>query len=129
MTHLGSTDFFAAPPNVIELPDDDEDVPPRPRKKKVIASKTSQSEPAAERVVQQLEDASKVSITFADPVSSARPTSSTAPVFSSTIQPHALELQAAATEPPTPFFTTHHIPEDQARAAAAGIRQAGIMME
>ena len=52
MTHLGSADFFAAPPNVIELLHDDEDVLPRPRKKKAIASNTSQSEPVAERVVQ-----------------------------------------------------------------------------
>ena len=110
MTHLGSTDFFAAPPNVIELPDDDEDVPPRPRKKKATAGKTSQSEPAAEPVVQQLEDASKVSVTFADPVSSARPASSTAPVLASTIQLHASDLQAAASGPSVPFFATHHVP-------------------
>ena len=41
MTHPESVDFFVAPPNVIELPDDDEDVPPRLMKKKAIASKTS----------------------------------------------------------------------------------------
>ena len=33
------------------------------------------------------------------------------------------------TEPPTPFFTTHHVSEDQASAAAEAIRQAGLMME
>ena len=71
----------------------------------------------------------RASVTFDVPVSSERPTSSTAPVFASTIQPHASELQAAATEPPTPFFTTHHVPESQAAAAAEAIRQAGIMME
>ena len=103
MTHLVSADFFAAPPNVIELPDDDEDVPLRPRKKKAIASKTSQSGPVAERVVQQLEDASKVSVTFADPVSSARPASSTAPELVSSIQLHASDLQSAASGPSVPF--------------------------
>ena len=50
-------------------------------------------------------------------------------MFASTIQPHASELRAVATEPPTPFFTTHHVPEDQAGAATEAIRQAGIMME
>ena len=129
MTHLGSADFFAAPPNVIELPDDDEDVLPRPRKKKATAGKTSQSEQAAEPVVQQLEDASKVSVTFADPVSSARPASSTAPELVSTIQLHASDLQAAASGPSVPFFATHHVPESQSDAAAEAIRQAGIMME
>ena len=55
---MGSTDLFAAPPNVIELPDDDEDVAPRPRKnKKVAAGKTSQPGLTTEPIVQQLEDA------------------------------------------------------------------------
>ena len=49
---MGSTDFFAAPPNVIKLPDDDEDALPRPkRSKKATARKTSQSEPVTEPVV------------------------------------------------------------------------------
>ena len=104
-------------------------MPLRPRKKKETANKTSQSEPAAERVVQRLEDASKVSVTFADPVSSARPASSTAPELVSTIQLHASDLQAAASGPSVPFFATHHVPESQSDAAAEAIRQAGIMME
>ena len=42
---MESTDFFAAPLNVIELPDDDEDVIPRPRRSKnAAAGKISQSE-------------------------------------------------------------------------------------
>lgn len=48
----------AAPPNVIELPDDDEDVPQRPigrrggtSSRKAPASKTSQSTPATEPVI------------------------------------------------------------------------------
>ena len=99
------------------------------RNKKASAGKTSQSVLAVEPVIQQPEDVTRASVTFADPVSSERPTSSTAPVFASTIQPHASELQAAATGPPTPFFTTHHVPEGQADAATEAIRQAGIMME
>ena len=129
MTHLGSSDFSLAPPNVIELPDDDEDVPLRPRKKKATASKTSQSEPTTERVIQWTEDVSKVSVTFADPVSSVRPASSIAPEHVSTIQLHALDLQAAASGSSIPFFATHHVPESQSDAATEAIRQVGIMME
>ena len=130
MIDLGSTDLFAAPPNIIELPDDDEDVSLRPkRNKKASARKTSQSEPAAEPVAQQLEDVSRASVTFADPVSSVCPTSSTVPVLPSTVQLHASELQAVVAGPSIPFFTTHHVPESQADAAAEAIRQAGIMME
>ena len=122
--------LFAAPPNVIELPDNDKDVSLSPRRnKKASTSKTSQSVLAAEPTIQQPEDVTRASVTFVAPISSEHPTSLTAPVLASTIQPHASDLQAVATEPPTPFFTTHHVPEDQAGATAEAIRQAGIMME
>ena len=122
--------LFAAPPHVIDLPDDDEDVPLRPRRsKKASTGKTSQSVSVAEPVIQQPEDVTRASVTFADPVSSERPTLSTVPVLASTIQLHASELQAAASGPSVPFFTTHHVPESQADAAAEVIRQAGLMME
>ena len=48
---------------------------------------------------------------------------------SSAIQPHASELQATASGPSVPFFTTYHVPESQSDAAAEAIRQAGVMME
>ena len=99
------------------------------RNKKASAGKTSQSVLAAEPAIQQPEDVTRASVTFADPVSSERPTSSTVPVLASTVQLHASELQAAASGPSVPFFTTHHVPESQADAAAEAIRQAGIMME
>jgi len=131
-----AVDCFAAPPNVIELPYDEEDMPQRAIRRRVKTSskkastgQTSQLVPVVEPVIQQLGDVTRASVTFAVPVSSELPTSSTAPVLASTIQPHASDLQAVATEPPTPFFTTHHVPEDQAGATAEAIRQAGIMME
>ena len=110
--HLGSTDLFAAPPNIIELPDDDEDVAPRPRKnKKVAAGKTSQPGLTTEPTVQQPEDAGGASVTFVVPLSSERPAPSIVPVFPSAVQPHASELQAAASGPFAPFFTNYHVPE------------------
>ena len=127
---MGSTDFFAAPLNVIELLDDDEDVIPRPRRsKKAAAGKTSQSEQAAEHTVQQPEDAGRASVTFVVPVSSERLAPSNVPVFSSAIQPHASEPQAVASRPSVPFFTTYHVPESQSDAALEAIRQAGVTME
>ena len=127
---MGSTDLFAAPLNVIELPDDDEDVAPRPRKnKKVAASKTSQQGLTTEPTLQQPEDAGEASVTFAVPLSSERPAPSIVPVFPSAAQPHALELQAAASGPSAPFFTNYHVPESQSDAATEAIRQANVMME
>ena len=62
-------------------------------------------------------------------MSSERPSTSTVPVPASSVQHHASDSQVAATEPPSPFFTTHHVLEDQASAATEAIRQAGLMME
>ena len=58
-----------------------------------------------------------------------RRTSSTVPVLASTVQLHTSELQAAVSGPSVPLFTTYHVQESQADAAAEAIRQAGIMME
>ena len=127
---MGSTDLFAAPPNVIELPDDDEDVAPRPRKnKKVVAGKTSQPGLTTKPTVRQPEDAGGASVTFAVPLSSERPAPSIVPVFPSATQLHASGLQAAASGPSAPFFTNYHVPESQSDAAAEAIRQANVMME
>ena len=101
----------------------------RASSKKASAGQTSQSVPVTEPVIQQSEDVNRASVTFVVPVSSGRPSSSTVPVPASSVQHHALDPQAAATEPSTPFFTTHHVPEDPVSAAKEAIRQAGLMME
>ena len=67
----------------------------------------------AEPIVQDDGDANRGSITFAMPLSSALPSSSTA--------------QAPA-DPPS-VFTIHHVPEDEVNAAKEAMCQAGIMME
>ena len=111
-----ATDLFTAPLNVIDLPDDDEDEPQRTlgrRNRKTSAGKTLQSTPVAEPVIQDAGDANQTSVSFAIPLSSARPSSSAA--------------QTPA-NPPS-LFATHHVPEDQVGAAKEAIRQAGIMME
>ena len=130
MIHLGSTDFFAALPNVIEHPDDDEDVIPRPRRsKKAAAGKVSQSELATEPTVQQPEDAGRASIIFVVPVSSERLAPSTVPVSPSVVPSHASKVQAAAPGSSALFFTSYPVSENQSAAAAKAIRQANVMME
>ena len=102
-------------PNIIDLPDDDEE-PERPltrKNRQAPASKVSQSTPRAEPVVQDAGDANRGSVTFAVPLSSVLPSSSTA---------------QAPVDPPS-VFATHHVPEDEVNAAKEAIHQAGIMME
>ena len=71
-------------PNIIDLPDDDEE-PERPltrKNRQAPASKVSQSTPRAKPVVQDTGDANRGSVTFAEPLSSALPSSSTARALS-----------------------------------------------
>ena len=82
-----------------------------------------------ESVIQQPGDVNRASVTFDVPVSSERPSSSTAQDPVSSVQHHASDPQTAATEPSTPFFTTHHVPEDQESTATEAICQAGLMMD
>ena len=50
-------------------------------------------------------------------------------MFPSAVQPHASELQAAASGPAAPFFTNYHVPEIQSDTAVGAIHQASVMME
>ena len=68
-------------------------------------------------------------MTFVVPLSSECPAPSIVPVFPSAAQPHASELQDAASGLSAPFFTNYHVPESQSDAAAEAIRQANVMME
>ena len=121
---------LAAPPNIIDLPDDDEDVAPKPRKsKKVTAGRVARQEPTATPPVRQDEDAGRATVTFAAPLPSGHPTRSTAPVVPSTIQLHTMEPQAAAPGSSAHFFTSYPVPDNQSEAAAEAIRQADMMME
>ena len=95
---------------VIDLPDDDDEEPPRPRKsKKTSAGKATQDVPAPETLVVEGDNVTRPTVTFAVPLTSARPSSSSA------AQPS--------------LFSTYPVPEDQASAAREAIRQAGVMME
>ena len=95
---------------VIDLPDDDEEEPPRQkRSKKTSAGKATRDVPAPETLVVEGDSVTRPTVTFAVPLTSARPSSSSA------AQPS--------------LFSTYHVPEDQANAAKEAIRQAGVMME
>ena len=93
-----------------DLPDDDDNEPLRVRRnKRASADKTPQSAPASEAVARDGGDTARASVTFAIPLTSVRPSMSTAD--------------------PSLLFAPYPVPEDQAAAAKEAIRQAGIMME
>ena len=95
---------------VIDLPDDDDEEPPRQRRsKKTPAGKATRDVPAPETLVVEGDNVTRPTVTFAVPLTSARPSSSSA------AQPS--------------LFSTYPVPEDQASAAKEAIRQAGVMME
>ena len=102
-------------PNIIDLPDDDEE-PERSltrKSRRAPVSEALQSTPRAEPVIQEIGDVNRGSVTFAEPLSSALPSSSTS---------------QAPVDPPS-LFATHHVPEDQVGAAKEAILQAGLMMD
>ena len=85
-------------------------MPLRGRKNKKVSSvKTIRTASMPEALVQEGGEVTRHSVSFVVPLTSARPSSSTA-------------------DPPS-LFATHHVPKDQAGAAREAIRQAGIMME
>ena len=105
---------------MIELPDDDEDVPQRPTRRrgrssgrKAPAGKTAQTTSVLEPVIQQSGDFNQASVTFADPMSTERLSASTAQDPASSVPLHTSDPQTAPTIPPPPLFVTHHVPEDQ----------------
>jgi hypothetical protein len=93
------------------------------------AGKKPQTTSIPEPVTQRSGELNRASVTFADPVSTGRPSASTAEAFGSSLQLHASDPQATATDLPTPLFATHRVPEDPTSAAKEAIRQAGLMME
>ena len=95
---------------MIDLPDDDDEEPLRQsRNRKASAGKAAQVVSAPETLVVEGDNITRPTVSFAVPLMSARPSSS------SVAQPS--------------LFSTHHVPEDQASAAKEAIRQAGVMME
>ena len=75
----------------------------------MTVGKAAQVVSAPEPLIPEGSNVSRATVSFAEPLTVARPSSSSA-------------------DPPS-LFSTYHVPEDQAGAAKEAIRQAGIMME
>ena len=83
------------------------------RGRRAPVDKAPQTASTAEAVVQGGDNTARTTVTFAEPLTTARPSSSTAPPL---------------VDPPS-FFAAYPTPEDQVSAAKEAIRQAGLVME
>ena len=92
-------------------------------------SKVPQSTSAPQPVIKQSGDPIRAPISFADPVSTDCPSTSTAQDLAPFVQLQTSDPLAASTVPPTPLFVIHHVLEDPVSAAKEAIRQACLMME
>ena len=79
------------------------------RSRKATIGKAAQVVSAPEPLIPVGSNVARATVSFAEPLTVSRPSSSSA-------------------DPPS-LFSTYHVPEDQASAAKEAIRQAGIMME
>ena len=116
--------FVAAPRDVIELPDDEEEVPLKERRRRGRASsgrttegQVPQSTLVHEMVVQQSGDLAQANVTFANPLSTDRPSASTAQVSAAPVQLHASDPMTVSTVLPSSLFAAYHTPDNLPSAA------------
>ena len=102
--------FSAVPQEVVVLPDDEEEVPLQERRKRGGSSgrrrlevQVPQSMPALEMAVEQSGDPVRTNVTFADPLTTDRPSLSTAPTPAAQVQLHASDPVGASSA-----FWQHH---------------------
>ncbi|XP_044393690.1 uncharacterized protein [Triticum aestivum] len=125
----------AAPTDIIQLPDDDDDDVSlknagrrgKTLSKRVPGARTPRS--ASDPVVQQLNDLVRASVSFANPVSTDQPSVSTAQAPDSIAQLQASTTPATSPIPSSLLFAPHHVPEDQVGAAKQAMIQASLMMD
>lgn len=128
--------FVAAPRDIIELPDDEEEVPLRERRRRGRASsgktpegQVPQSTPVLKTVVQRSGDPAQTNVTFANPLPTDRPSGSTTQISAAPVQLHASDPVAAPTALPSLLFTAYQTPDDSPSAAREALLQVNLVME
>ena len=88
-----------------------------------------QSTSVLETVVQRSGDPARTNVTFANPLSTDRPSGSTAQIFAAPVQLHASDPVAAPTALPSSLFTAYQTPDDSQSAAREALLQVNLVME
>ena len=119
------------------LPDDDEEEAPlrEGRRKgkgssgRALEVQVPQSMPALETVVKRSEDPVRTNVTFADPLTTDRPSGSTASTPAAPVQLHASDPVAASAALAPSLFAVYQPPNDSPSAAREALRQVNLVME
>ena len=82
-----------------------------------------------ELVVEKSGDLARTSVTFANPLSTDRPTGSAAQASTAPVQLHASDPMAAPPELPSSLFAAYQTPDDPPSAAREALLQANLVME
>ena len=117
------------------LPDDEEEVPlrGRRRKDKELGRKAPEVQVLRSTVtpgttVKRSTDPARTNVTFAVPLSTDCPSGSAAQTSAAPIQLHASDPAAAPTALPSSLFTAYQTPDDPPTAAKEALRQFNLVM-
>ena len=112
------------------LPDDEEEeVPPQERKKKSGGSSRRRLEVQIPQSTPAPEATARTNVTFADPLTTDRPSGSTAQMPAAPVQLHSSEPAATLTPLEPSLFATYQTPDNSPSAAREALRQANLVME
>ena len=117
------------------LPDDEEEVPLRGRRRRdaELSGKTPevqvpQSTEMPGTTVERSTDPARTSVTFAIPLSTDCRSGSAAQTFAAPIQFHASDPMAASTALPSSLFTAYQTPDNPPSAAKEALLQLNLVM-
>ena len=118
------------------LPDDEEEVPLQERRKRGGSSwrrkhkvQVPQSTPVLEAMVEHSGDPVRTNVTFANPLTTDRPSGSTALTPAAPVQLHASDLVAASAALEPSLFAAYQTPNNSPSAAREALRQVNLVME
>ena len=88
-----------------------------------------QSTPALEAVVERSRDPVRTNVTFASPLTTDRPSGSTAPVTTAPVQLRSSDPVAASVPLEPSLFAAYQTPDDSLSAAREALCQVNLVME
>ena len=117
------------------LPDDEEEIPLRGRRRrdKELSGKAPEVQVPQSTVmpwtaVERTTDPARTNVTFAIPLSTDCPSGSAAQTSAVPIQPHASDPAVAPTTQPSSLFTAYQTPDDPPSAAKEALLQLNLVM-